>query len=367
MPSFDFLIVGAGPFGSTFARRVADAGLKPLVIDRRPHIAGNMFDERVNGINVHRYGPHIFHTNDERVWEFVNQFAKFVQYEHRVKGTKDGTVFPVPVNLMTMYILWGVTTPRQAAEKIEQTRVHCEDPTNLEDWILSQIGTDLYELVVKGYTEKQWGRSCRDLPARIIKRLPIRMTWDDRYHGDRYSALPEEGYSGLMGNVLDGIPVELGVDYFDDRDRWDAKAKMVVYTGPIDRFFDYCHGELQYRALRFELEERQGDVQGCPQLNFTAPDVPHTRCMEWKHFERLECDQTIITREYPQEWSRGAEPYYPISDERNMAVFRQYDKLAKELTHKYLFGGRLGTYKYLDMDQVFGQALRFADRVLESS
>ncbi len=364
MPQFDLLIVGAGPFGCTFARCAVERGLKPLVIDRRKHIAGNTYDERTAGINVHRYGPHIFHTNDEQVWSFVNRFGRFLQYEHRVKGTNNGKVFPVPVNLMTMYLLWGVTTPLEARQKLEESRVPCDNPRNLEEWVLHNIGRDLYELVVKGYTEKQWGRPCSQLPARIIRRLPIRMNWDDRYHNDRYSGLPENGYTNLFANVLDGLKVELEVDYFDDRDRWDGLAKTVVYTGPIDRFFDYCHGDLQYRSVRFEDEQRQGDVQGCPQLNFTSAAVPYTRIMEWKHFERLEADHTIITREFPQEWTRGIEPFYPIGDEVNADVYAQYNAMTKKMGDKYFFGGRLGTYRYMDMDQTIAQALRFASRIL---
>ncbi len=366
MPQFDFLIVGAGPFGCTFARRAFDCGYKSLVIDRRNHTAGNTFDLRVRGINVHQYGPHIFHTNDELVWKFVNQFGQFSQYEHRVKGINNGTVFPVPINLMTMYCLWGITTPDEAKRKIEETRILCHKPRSLEEWMLHQVGRDLYELVVRGYTEKQWGRPCARLPASIIKRLPVRMNWDDRYHNDRFSGLPEEGYANLFENMLDGVEVELESDYFKDRDRWDQLARMVVYTGPIDRFFGYQYGDLHYRSLRFESEELVGDVLGCPQLNFTSADDPHTRIMEWKHFERRELDHTIITREFPQEWKRGVDPFYPIADERNSIVYSKYKRLANA-SRKFLFGGRLGTYKYLDMDQTIAQALRLISRLIGST
>jgi UDP-galactopyranose mutase len=326
-----------------------------------------MHDERIDGINVHYHGPHIFHTNDDEVWKFVNRFARFIQYEHRVKGMNQGRIFPVPVNLMTMYLLWGVTTAAEAKQKIEETRVICDNPQNLEEWILHSVGRDLYELVVKGFTEKQWGRPCKNLPAGIIKRLPVRMTWDDRYHNERYSGLPEDGYTGMIANMLDGIRVELGVDYFDKRDHWDSLGKKVVYTGPVDRFFDYQHGDLHYRSLRFEVEKKMGDVQGCPQFNYTERDVPYTRTIEWKHFERLECPHTIFTREYPLEWERGIEPYYPILDEANKATYAAYKAMAGHIAHKYLIGGRLGTYKYMDMDQTIGQALRFAQRMLSSS
>ena len=297
----------------------------------------------------HRYGPHIFHTNDEQVWQFVNRFGRFLQYEHRVKGTHKNRVFPVPINLMTMYLLWGVTTPQEAQQRLQESRVLCAQPRNLEEWMLHHVGRDLYELVVKGYTEKQWGRSCAELPARIIRRLPVRMTWDDRYHDHRFSGLPEDGYTNLALNMLDGIEVELGVDYLADRDQWDRLAKTVVYTGSIDSFFEQCHGDLQYRSLRFATRRLRGDVQGCPQLNYTASDVPFTRVIEWKHFERLASPETILTTEYPQEWSPGAERFYPISDERNMVVYEKYKQQAKSLSSRYLFGGRLGSYKYLDM------------------
>ena len=362
---YDYLIVGAGPFGCTFARRAIDAGAKVLVIDRRPHIAGNAFDRRVNGINVHHYGPHIFHTQSARVWEFVNRFAGFLPYQHRVKGRNGDRLFPVPINLMTMHQIWGVCTPAEAAAKLKDSVIPNSSPRNLEEWALANLGRDIYEMLIRGYTEKQWNRSCTDLPARILRRLPIRMNYDDRYFGDRYQGLPEKGYTELFAAMLRGnCESRLGIDFFEERTMLSRLARRIVYTGPIDRLCEYRFGHLAYRSLHFEDEGHIDlDFQGCPQMNFCGHDQPFTRIHEWKHYEQhaAPLNHTIITREFSIDWEPGKEPFYPLNDEPNNCLAQQYADDARN-RFDYIIGGRLGKYRYYDMDQVIASALTAADK-----
>lgn len=359
---WDFLIVGAGLFGSVFARRAAEAGKRSLVIDKRPHIGGNCYTEDVGGIRVHRYGPHIFHTSNERVWNFVQRFVPFNHFRLHTKVSHDGRLYSFPINLMTLHQLWGVRTPEEALRRLERERVAHPDPgANLETWILSQVGRELYETFVKGYTEKQWGREASELPSFIIRRLPIRLTYNDRYFNDPYEGIPVGGYTRLFENLLDHphIRVELETDFFAAREDLAGAARQVVYTGMIDEYFGFRFGELEYRSLRFETREMPGDFQGNAIINYTGRDVPYTRIVEHKHFEFVESDRTLVTWEYPQAYERGLVPYYPIQDRRNKETYERYKALAAE--SGVLFGGRLGTYQYYDMHQVVAQALSMAD------
>ena len=359
---WDFLIVGAGLFGSIFARRAAAIGKRCLIIDRRPHIAGNCYTEDVGGIKVHRYGPHIFHTANERVWNFVRRFVPFNNFQLHTKVSYRERLFSFPINLMTLHQLWGVRTPEEALRKLEQVRVPSPDPgENLETWILSQVGHELYETFIKGYTTKQWGREPRELPSFIIRRLPIRLTYDDRYFDDPYEGIPIGGYTRMFENLLDdpNIRVELNTDFFANRAELERGARRVVYTGMIDEYFDYCFGELEYRSLRFEMRELSGDLQGTPIVNYTEREIPHTRIVEHKHFEFQRSDRTVVTWEYPDAYARGKVPYYPIQDRRNKELYERYKELAA--AGNVIFGGRLGTYQYYDMHQVVAQALTMAD------
>jgi UDP-galactopyranose mutase len=364
---YDYIIVGAGIFGATFAREMTDAGKECLVIDKRPHIGGNVYSEKRNGIDVHVYGAHIFHTNNERIWNYVNRFAEFNNYINKPKIRFNDRMFSFPINLMTLHQLWGVMTPAEAEKKLEEVRIPCEDPDNLEDWILSQVGREVYETFIKGYTMKQWQRDPRDLPASIIKRLPIRLTFDENYFFDKYQGIPVDGYTSMVGNMLKGISTWTGVDYLSDKEEFDALADTVVFTGKIDEYFGFRHGELEYRTLRFEHEELEGDFQGNAVVNYTHPDVPFTRIVEHKHFLPATAGKlknTIVTREYPDEYARGKTPYYPINDEKNMVMFKKYSALASE-EEGVIFGGRLAEYKYYDMHQVIGSALVKSKRELE--
>ena len=357
---YDYLIVGAGLFGSVFAHEVRRKGNSVLVIDKRPHIAGNCFTENKSGIDVHVYGPHIFHTSDEKVWKFVNQFTEFNSFVYRPKVNNRGRIFSFPINLMTLHQLWDVSTPGDAFRKLDEVRIPCENPRNLEEWILSQVGREVYETFIRGYTVKQWKRDPRNLPASIIKRLPIRLTYNDNYFDDTYQGIPKNGYTEIFKGLLEGCDVALGEDYFANRLKWDSMAKHVVYTGKIDEYFDYAHGELEYRSLRFENFEQSGDFQGNAVVNYTEESVPYTRITEHKHFtpERLgKLSHTIYTKEYPTEWNRNETPFYPIGDEKNNEIYRKYREIADE-TPNVIFGGRLSEYKYYDMHQVIGSALQ---------
>ena len=363
---YDYLIVGAGLYGAVFARQAADAGRRVLVIDKRGHIGGNVYTQALEGIQVHRYGAHIFHTNSKAVWQYVNRFADFNRYTNAPMANYRGELYSLPFNMHTFYQMWGVTTPAEAREKIEQQRsaAGIREPGNLEEQAISLVGTDIYEKLVKGYTQKQWGRPCHELPAFIIRRLPVRFTFDTNYFNALYQGIPIGGYTAMVENMLQGIAVQLNSDYLEDKARWDALAEKVVYTGPIDRYYGYCHGNLEYRSVRFDTEVLDTDnFQGNAVINYTDPDTPYTRIIEHKHFEFGTQPRTVISREYSQEWQPGTEPYYPVNDEKNTAVYAKYRAMAQE-EPRTIFGGRLAEYRYYDMDAVIASALETAQKEL---
>jgi len=364
----DYLIVGAGLYGAVFAREAADREKKCLVIDKRGHIAGNAYTESVADIQVHRYGAHIFHTNDKTVWDYVSRFAEFNRYTNSPLANYRGEIYNLPFNMNTFYQMWGVTTPQQAIEKIQTQReaAGTGEPCNLEEQAIRLVGEDIYEKLVKGYTEKQWGRPCRELPAFIIRRLPVRFIYDNNYFNARYQGIPIGGYTRLVENLLSGIDVRLNTNYLDDREHFRHIAKKIVYTGPIDEYFNYSLGALEYRSLRFETEILDMEnYQGNAVINFTDEDIPYTRIIEHKHFEFGDQPKTVITREYSAEWFRGEEPYYPINNEKNNALYEAYRKLA-ENEPNIIFGGRLGEYRYYDMDAVIGAALEMAGKEFDN-
>lgn len=363
----DYLIVGSGLFGAVFARQAVDAGKSVLVLEKRAHCGGNIYSEDRDGIQFHVYGPHIFHTSNSDVWAYVNRFAQFNHYVNRPKVSYQNRLFSFPINLMTLYQLWGVQTPDAAQKLLEKKRIDIANPQNLEEWILSQVGEEIYEIFIKGYTTKQWGRPPAELPTFIIRRLPIRLNFDDNYFTDCYQGIPLGGYTAMVQALLDGIPVEYGVDYLANRAHWNAKAKVVVYTGGIDAFYDYQFGELDYRTLRFESKKlATPDYQGNAVINYTDVSIPYTRVCEHRHFDCHITDplpHTWVTWEYPDIWDRSKIPYYPVNDEKNMAVYRHYEALAASESG-VIFGGRLATYKYLDMHHVIAQALAKSAQVL---
>lgn len=359
---YDYLIVGAGLYGAVFAEQARAKGKSVLVVDKRPHIAGNVYTKEIEGINVHQYGAHIFHTNDRKAWNYVNRFAEFNRFTNSPVANYRGELYSLPFNMYTFNKMWGVTTPEQAAEKIREQRVSAgiSEPRNLEEQAISLVGTDIYEKLIKGYTEKQWGRPCRELPAFIIKRLPVRFTFDNNYFNARYQGIPIGGYTRMVEHMLDGIEVRLDVDYLAGKRELDALAQKVVYTGPIDAYFGYSLGALAYRSVRFETEVLDmPNYQGNAAVNYTDSETPWTRIIEHKWFEFGTQDKTVISREYSSEWHRGDEPYYPVNDEKNGNLYAAYKKLAEQEQH-VIFGGRLGEYKYYDMDAVILSAL---DRV----
>ena len=364
---YDYLIVGAGLFGAVFARAATDAGRRVLVIDRRDHVGGNIYTEDVEGINVHKYGAHIFHTNDKAVWEYVTRFAEFNRYTNSPVANYKGELYSLPFNMYTFNAMWGVTTPDEARAKIAEQRAAAgiEEPKNLEEQAISLVGTDIYEKLVRGYTEKQWGRPCDQLPAFIIRRLPVRFTFDNNYFNALYQGIPIGGYTAMVDRMLDGIEVRLGVDYLDCRDKLRPLADKVVYTGPIDSYFDFCYGPLGYRSVRFETELLDTEnFQGNAVINYTDRETPYTRIIEHKHFEFGSQPRTVISREYSQEWHPGIEPYYPINDEKNGALYLKYKQLA-DSEDGVIFGGRLAEYRYYDMDAVIASALSVAERELK--
>jgi UDP-galactopyranose mutase len=361
MAKYDFLIVGSGLFGSVFARQTADRGSNVLVIEKRAHIGGNCFTETIEDIAVHRYGPHVFHTSEKKVWQYVNRFIDFFPFVNRPKVFYKGKIYSFPINLMTFHQLWGVTTPQRAKEKLDSQIKHIDNPDNLEDWCLSQVGKEVYEIFIKGYTKKQWNKDPRTLPLSIIKRIPIRFNFDDNYYNDRFQAIPAGGYTRLFEKLLEGIDINLNTDFFTDRNYWSSMAEKIVFTGKIDEFFDYRFGRLEYRSLRFESEILDGDFQGTAVINYTDEDVPFTRIIEHKFFEYKNQPRTVITREYPQDCNEDKIPYYPVNDARNNELYQKYKKLA-DRQHKVIFGGRLGTYSYLDMDDTVLAALQTAER-----
>ena len=362
---YDYLIVGAGLFGAVFARQATDSGKTCLVVERRDHIGGNIYTEEVEGVTVHRYGAHIFHTSSREVWDYVCRYAEFNHFINTPLANYEGKLYNLPFNMHTFNQMWGVTTPDQAKAIIAAQRGEITDtPKNLEEQAISLVGRDIYEKLVRGYTEKQWGRSCTDLPPFIIKRLPVRFTFDNNYFNDPYQGIPKEGYTALAERLLEGAEVRLGVDYLTCRDELNALADKVIYTGPIDAYYDYCYGALAYRSLRFEEEILDTDnYQGVAVVNYNERQVPYTRIIEHKHFAFGKGDKTVITRECPTEWTQGAEPYYPINDAENQALYRRYRELAQG-EDKVVFGGRLGRYQYFDMDQVVASALAAAKEIL---
>lgn len=368
---YDYLVVGSGLFGSVFARQATDAGKKVLVIDKRPNIAGNVYTEKVEGINFHKYGAHIFHTNNTEVWNYVNRFATFNRFTNSPVANYKGELYSMPFNMYTFNKMWGVVTPEEAAAKIEEQKKEITgEPQNLEEQAISLVGRDIYEKLVKGYTEKQWGRDCKDLPAFIIKRLPVRLTFDNNYFNALYQGIPIGGYTKMVANLLDGIDVQLNEDYLVDRAKWDALADKVVYTGAIDAFFNYSLGNLEYRSVRFENEVLDiPNFQGNAAVNYTDRETPWTRIIEHKWFEfgkdenGNDLPKTVISREYSSEWKPGDEPYYPVNDEKNGELYKKYRALADK-EDKVIFGGRLGEYKYYDMDAVIASALECAKKEL---
>ena len=361
MKKYDYLIVGAGLFGSVFAYEMSKKGKKCLVIDRRNHIGGNIYCENISGINVHKYGAHIFHTSNMEIWNYVNQFVEFNHYVNSPIANYKGELYNLPFNMNTFTKLWNdVITPQDAMKRIEEQRgeLNGKEPSNLEEQAISLVGRDIYSKLIKGYTEKQWGKDCRELPSFIIKRLPVRFIFDNNYFNDRYQGIPIGGYNKIIEKMLENCDIELDVDYLKNREEYNQLAEKVLYTGTIDEYYEYCYGNLEYRSLKFENEiyPNINNYQGNAVINYTEREIPYTRIIEHKHFEFNSCNGTIITKEYPTDWKIGDEAYYPVNDEKNTTLFSRYLELSKK-ENKVLFGGRLGNYKYYDMDKVIDAAL----------
>lgn len=369
MKKYDYLIVGSGLYGSIFAREATNKGYKCLVIDKRDNVGGNIYTEKIEGINVHKYGAHIFHTNNQKVWDYITQFATFNRFTNSPVANYKGELYSLPFNMYTFNKMWGVVTPEEAKKKIEEQKQEVKgEPQNLEEQAISLVGRDIYEKLIKGYTEKQWGRDCKDLPAFIIKRLPVRLTFDNNYFNALYQGIPVGGYTKMIENILDGIEVRLDEDYLKDKAKWDGMAKKVVYTGPIDAYFDYCLGTLEYRSVRFENEVLDiPNFQGNAAVNYTDRETPWTRIIEHKWFEfgkdenGKELEKTVISREYSSEWKPGDEPYYPVNDEKNGTLYKKYKELVDK-EENVIFGGRLGEYKYYDMDAVIASVLERVEK-----
>ncbi len=363
---YDYLVVGAGLYGAVFAYEAKKKGKTCLVIDKRDHIAGNIYCENIHDINVHKYGAHIFHTSDKKIWEYVNQFAEFNNYINSPIARYKNELYNLPFNMNTFSKMWNIATPQEAKDIIASqiADLNITEPKNLEEQALSLVGKDVYEKLIKGYTEKQWGRDCKDLPSFIIKRLPLRFIYDNNYFNDRYQGIPIGGYTKIVEKMLDGIEVRLNTNYLDNREEFDAMADKIVYTGMIDQFYDYKLGVLEYRSVRFETEELDMEnFQGNAVVNYTEREVPYTRIIEHKHFEFGKQPTTIISREYSSEWKKGDEPYYPVNNDKNNDLYQQYKELADKEA-KVIFGGRLGGYKYYDMDKVIMAALEMCDKEL---
>lgn len=369
---YDYLVVGAGLFGAVFAHEAKKNGKSVLVIDKRPNIAGNIYTEKVEGINFHKYGAHIFHTNDTGVWNYIMQFATFNRFTNSPVANYKGELYSMPFNMYTFNKMWGVVTPEEAAEKIEEQKSEITgEPKNLEEQAISLVGRDIYEKLVKGYTEKQWGRDCKELPAFIIKRLPVRLTFDNNYFNALYQGIPVGGYTKMVENMLDGIEVRLNVDFLKEREKYEALADRIIYTGAIDAYFDYALGNLEYRSVRFENEVLDiPNFQGNAAVNYTDRETPWTRIIEHKWFEfgkdeaGNDLPKTVISKEYSSEWKPGDEPYYPVNDEKNNKLYQEYKKMS-EKEEKVIFGGRLGEYKYYDMDVTIRSALNLAESLLK--
>lgn len=359
---YDYLIVGSGLFGSIFARELTDIGKRVLVIEKRNHIGGNCYTENVGGIHIHKYGPHIFHTSNKEIWDYVNKLTTFNNFSYRPKVNYNGSIYSFPINLMTLYQIYGVTNPNDAIKILNSKKINIETPTNLEDWCLSQIGSELYEIFIKGYTKKQWNKEPKELPTSIIKRLPIRLNFNDSYYFDDYEGIPDGGYTKIFEKLLSGIEVKLNVDYFSNKEYYDNIADKIVYTGPVDKFYNYKFGKLEYRSLEFETETLDMvDYQGTAGINYTEYKIPYTRIIEHKHFNFGKQPFTIITKEYPK---TEGDPYYPINDIDNTNRYNKYKKLMS-IEDRFIFGGRLTDYKYYDMHQVIGSALQKSKKEID--
>ena len=365
MKKYDYLIVGAGLFGAVFAHEATRRGKTCLVIDKRGHIGGNIYTEEVEGIQVHRYGAHIFHTSRKQVWDYINQFAEFNHFVNSPIAVYKDELYNLPFNMNTFHQLWGVRTPAEAKAKIQEqiARMHITHPKNLEEQAIRLVGRELYEKLIKGYTEKQWGRDCKELPAFIIKRIPVRYIYDNNYFNDPYQGIPIGGYNVIVEKLFEGCDIETSADYLENREHYDSLGETVVYTGTIDAFYGYRFGKLEYRSLRFESQvlDRENH-QGVAVVNYTDRDTPYTRVIEHKHFEFGTQPKTVITREYPVSWQEGMEPYYPVNDQKNQELYQRYEELARAESH-VLFGGRLGEYKYYDMDKVIESAMNRAEEI----
>jgi UDP-galactopyranose mutase len=354
---YDYLIVGSGLFGCTFVNLALKNKKKCLILEKKNHPFGNCYTESIQSIDIHKYGPHIFHTNNEEIWNYVNQFSKFNNFVNRPKVKFKNLLFSFPINLMTLHQLWGISTPEEAIKKLNDVKIQIDNPANLEEWALSQVGEEIYEIFIKGYTTKQWNTDPKNLPSFIIQRLPIRLTFDDNYFFDKYQGIPINGYSQMMKNMIENTEIILNTNYLDNREKWNKMAKYIIYTGPIDEYFDNSLGVLDYRSLRFEhIHLDKKDFQGNAIINYTEKDVPYTRIIEHKHFTSIDNNQTIITKEYPQDWVVGGDRYYPINNSYNNSLYEKYKLLAKQ-QNNILFGGRLAEYKYYDMHQIIGSAM----------
>jgi UDP-galactopyranose mutase len=356
---YDYIVVGSGLFGSTFANLAKDHGKKCLILEKRNHIGGNVYTENKSGIKIHMYGPHIFHTSNKQIWEYVNKFTTFNNFTYRPKVNYKGKIYSFPINLMTLYQMWGCINPLDAHNKLESVKIKIKNPSNLEEWILTQIGEELYDTFIYGYTKKQWATDPKNLPSFIIKRLPIRLDFNDNYFNDCYQGIPIGGYTNLIKNMIENINIETNVNFLEDICYWQKKCKHIIYTGAIDELFNYNLGELEYRSLKFETTELNvNDFQGNAVINYTDENIPYTRVIEHKHFDFNKTDTTIITKEYPEKWHRNLEKYYPINTEKNNDLYYKYKKQASETYENFIFGGRLACYQYLDMHQVIGQAFK---------
>lgn len=374
MKHYDYLIVGSGLFGATFAYLAKQAGKKCLVIDKRPQLGGNVYCELTEGINVHKYGAHIFHTSNKELWDFVNNIVPFNRYTNCPVANFEGKLYNLPFNMNTFYQMWGVTTPMQAEEKIAEQKAEAlamlngREPQNLEEQALTLVGKDIYEKLIKGYTEKQWGRPCTELPAFIIRRLPVRLIFDNNYFNDKYQGIPEGGYNKLVAGLLEGVETIVDTDFFADREKWESMAENIIFTGKIDEYFNYSLGKLEYRTVRFETETLDTpNYQGNAVINYTSRDIPYTRVIEHKHFEMFgaevyDCPKTVISKEFSTEWTDGMEPFYPVNDEKNASLYEQYRTLAESIDNVY-FGGRLAEYKYYDMAPTIEAAMKLWEKI----
>ncbi|MCL4581081.1 UDP-galactopyranose mutase [Fusobacterium nucleatum YWH7199] len=360
---YDYLVVGAGLFGSVFAFEMNKKGKKCLILEKRSHIGGNVYTQKIDGINVHIYGAHIFHTKNKDIWDYINKFSDFNNYRNQVIANYKEDIFSLPFNMYTFNKIWGVVTPKEAERKIEEQvkELGIINPKNLEEQAISLVGIDIYKKLIEGYTEKQWGKECKDLPSFIIKRIPVRYTYDNNYFNDQYQGIPKNGYTSIIEKMLEGIEVKLNTNFFDNRDFWEKISTKIIFTGMIDEYYDYCFGDLEYRSLKFQIESLNTEnYQGNAVVNYTDKEVPYTRIIEHKYFDFVDSKKTVISKEYPIKYRRGKEPYYPVNDEKNNNLYNQYSNLAKK-QENVIFGGRLGLYKYYDMDQIILEALKLVE------